>query len=145
MKFWKSFSKKAVLRQLFFVLTLFTILIPIAIWDSNTQVKVTFDSTELYIDSDKYSMAVPYDIISSTELVTLPEAGEKVADGFDDDIIRTGVWTNSVWGEYYIVADLDVSNCIVLHLNDERIFVFSCKNEEKTAEYFNTLQTYLAP
>ena len=143
MKFWQSFSKKAVLRQLFFVLALFAVLIPMAFWDSDTQVKVSFESSSVYIRSDKYSMTIPYNIIDSAELADLEEPGEKVEDGFDNDIIRTGVWKNDTWGEYRIVADLDADNCIVIHLNDGRVFVFSCKNNSKTAEIYEDLQTYL--
>lgn len=143
MNFWKSFSKKAVLRQLFFVLALFAILLPIAIWDSNTQVKVSFDTTSVYVNSDKYSLTVPYDIIASAELTALPEPGEELEDAFDNDIIRTGKWRNDTWGEYYINADLDAGNCIKLLLNDGRIFAFSCKDNAKTAELFDTLLTYL--
>lgn len=145
MKFWKSFSKQAVLKQLFFVLALFVILIPLAIWDSDTQVKVSFDNDSVDVYSDKYNMNIPYDLIASAELADLAEPGEKVEDGWDNDIIRTGKWINDTWGEYYIVADLDTSNCIVMHLNDGRIFVFSSKDNQKTATHFETLQTHLTP
>lgn len=143
MKFWKSFSKKSVLRQLVFVLVLFAILIPVAIWDSDTQVKVSFDDSYCYVQSDKYSMSILLDDIETVELTDLAEPGEKVADGFDNDIIRVGVWTNETWGEYIIVADLDVDNCIVLTLKDGRTLVFSRKNEETTTELYETLLTHL--
>ena len=143
MNFWKSFSKESVLKQLFFVLALFAVLIPLAIWDSNTQVKITFNADSVFIKSDQYSLSVPYEIIDSAELTDLAEAGEKTEDGWDNDIIRTGKWTNSTWGEYYIVADLDASNCVVLHLNDGRVFVFNHKNNTATIKAFETLQTYL--
>ena len=143
MKFWKSFSKQAVLRQLVFVLVLFAILIPMAIWDSNTQVKVSFDTSYVYVSSDKYSMNISYEDIASAELADLAEPGEKVEDGFDNDILRAGVWYNDTWGEYIIVADLDASNCVVLHLEDGRTLVFSKKNDKATAEVYETLLTYL--
>ena len=55
MKFWQAFSKKEVLKQLFFVLALFAILIPVAIWDSDTQVKISFTDTVIKAKSDKFS------------------------------------------------------------------------------------------
>lgn len=143
MNFWKSFSKKSVLRQLFFVLALFALLIPMALWDSNTQIKVSFDDSSVYVKSDEYSMAVGYDEIASVELTPLAEAGEELEDTVDNDIIRTGKWMNSTWGEYYINADLDASNCVVAHLKDGRIFVFSRKDNAATAEDFETLQSHL--
>ena len=97
MNFWKSFSKKAVLRQMFFVLALFAILIPIAIWDSGTQVKVRFYDEDMMVKSDRYTMTVRYDQIDYAELTELAEPGEKVQDGFDNDIVRTGTWRNDVW------------------------------------------------
>ena len=122
-----------------FAVALFAILIPFAIRDSNNQVKVSFDDTSVYTSSNKYSLTVSYDQIDSVELAVLPEAGEKVEDGYDDDILRAGKWINDTWGEYYITADLDTSNCVVMHLTDGRIFVFSSKDDETTQQHFDTL------
>lgn len=144
MKFWKSFSKAAVLKQFFFVLALFALLIPIAFWDSGTQVKVRFYNDEVNIKSDRYTMVVRYDLIESAELTELAEPGEKVLDGFDNDIVRTGTWKNDVWGEYSINADPDTNTCVKMNLTDGRVFVFSCKDDEKTADLYETLQTHLS-
>lgn len=145
MNFWKSFSKKAALRQFVFVLVIFALLIPFAIWDSGTQVKVHFNAYDLVAKSDRYTMSVKYEQIASVELAALAEPGEKVQDGFDNDIVRTGTWRNDVWGEYSINADPDTTNCVVMHLTDGRIFVFSSKNDEKTAQLYETLLTHLSP
>ena len=143
MKFWQSFSKKAVLKQLGFALFIFAILIPLSFWDSGRQVRVSFDDDGIFVKSKKYSMSVSYHQIASAELSKLAEPGEKLQDGFDNDILRAGMWHNDVWGEYYITADLDTSNCVVLHLDDGRIFVFSCKDDETTASYYTQLLPYL--
>ena len=139
MKFKDYFS----IKHMLFAVALFAILIPFAIRDSNNQVKVSFDDTSVYTSSNKYSLTVSYDQIDRVELAVLPEAGEKVEDGYDDDILRAGKWINDTWGEYYITADLDTSNCVVMHLTDGRIFVFSSKNDETTAEHYQTLLTHL--
>ncbi len=139
MKFKDYFS----LKHILFALALFAILIPFAIRDSNNQVKVSFDSTSIYVSSNKYNMDVSFDQIASAELTGLAEPGEKVEDGYDDDILRAGMWKNDTWGEYYIAADLDTTNCVVMHLDDGRIFVFSSKNNETTAALFDQLQGYL--
>lgn len=143
MKFWQSFSKSSIKRQFFFGLFLFAVMIPIAVLDSNTQVKVSFYDTSVYITSDKYSMDVPYDIIESASLETLPDPGERVENSYDNDVLRAGVWENDTWGNYHIAADLDADNCVVLRLDDGRIFVFSSKNETKTEKLYNELLTYL--
>ncbi len=142
MNFRDLFSKRSI-RQLLFVVVLFALLIPMAIWDSNTQIKVNFYDTSLNIRSEKYNMSVAYEEIASAELAELAEPGQRIADCFDNDIIRVGQWQNEIWGTYNICVDLDTSSCIVLHLTDGRIFVFSCKNDKSTAECFDELQTYL--
>lgn len=143
MKLWKFLTNKVVLRQLLFVLALFVLLIPMAMLDSNTQVKVQFDVETVLVKSDKYKMTIQYSDIASAQLTDLAEAGEKVTDAFDDKIIRTGIWKNDAWGEYIIVADLDTTNCIKLELHDGRILVFSRKNNEATEKDFAELQSYL--
>ncbi len=143
MKFWQSFSKSAMKRQFLFGLFLFAVMLPIAVLDSNTQVKVNFYDTDVSIKSDKYTMSIPYGIIESAELTAMAEPGERVENSYDNDVLRAGVWHNDAWGEYHIAADLDTSNCIVVHLDDGRTFVFSCKNDTKTEKIFNELQTHL--
>ena len=143
MNFWKSFPKKTVLRQFVFSLVIIALLIPMAIWDSNTQVKVNFYDEDMLIKSDRYKMSVRYDQIISAELDALGDPGEKVLDGFDNDIIRTGTWRNDVWGEYSVNVDPDTSLCVKMTLTDGRIFVFSCKDDVKTEELYKTLATIL--
>ena len=143
MNFWKSFSKKAVLRQFVFALVLVALLIPVAIWDSGTQVKVKFYDEDMMVKSDRYTMTVRYDQIAGAALEDLAEPGEKVLDGFDNDIVVTGTWRNDVWGEYSINADPDTSVCVKMTLTDGRIFVFSCKDDAKTEELYEILMTHL--
>ena len=143
MNFWKSVPKKAILRQFVFSLVIIALLIPVAIWDSDTQVKISFGNSEVQIKSDRYNMTVPYDLIASAELSELYAPGEKVEDGFDNDIVRTGTWRNEEWGVYSVNADPDTSKCVVLHLTDGRIFVFSSKDDEKTVKLHETLLTHL--
>ena len=143
MKFWQSFSKSAIKRQFFFGLFLFAVMIPLAILDSNTQVKVSFNDISVFIKSDKYTMEIPYDIIESANLEDLAEPGERVQNSYDNDVLRAGIWENDTWGQYHIAADLDADKCIVAHLTDGRTFVFNSKNDEKTETIFAELQTYL--
>ena len=144
MNFWKSIPKKAILKQFIFVLVIFALLFPIAMRDSATQVKVKFYTDDMQIKSDRYTMTVRYDMIASAELDTLGDPGEKVQDGFDNDIVRTGTWRNDVWGEYSVNADPDTSNCVVLTLTDGRIFVFSVKDDETTEEKYQALLPHLS-
>ena len=138
------FTKKAALRQLLFVLFLFALLIPVAIWDSDAQVKVTFNDTAVNIKSDQLKMTIDYSLIESAELAPMGDRGTDIGeDVHDDGLVRTGLWSNADWGEYHICADLDTSVCVVVHLHDGRTFVFSRKNDTATEEDFNTLQLHL--
>ena len=143
MKFVNFFRSHAVIKQLLFVLVLFALLIPVAIWDSNSQVKVRFGSDTVSVKCDRYSMSILYADIASAELTELAEPGEPIADCRDDDIILCGVWHNEVWGEYTIVADADATNCVKLTLNDGRILIFNRKNNEATEKDFVELQSFL--
>ncbi len=140
MKFRGIFS----LRHIVFAVVFFTLLVLMAIWDSNTQVKVTMQDTGMSIRSNEFTMQVEYDQIASAELAPLAEAGEKKDDAFDNKILRSGFWKNEAWGEYYINADLDTTNCVVMHLTDGQTFVFSCKDNSRTEELYQELLQHLS-
>ena len=139
MKFRDFFS----IKHMLFAVAVLALFVVFGIIASNTQVEVTFDTESVYVDSKRYSISIPYEMVSEAELQDLPEAGEKIQDAVDDDSIRYGRWTNDAWGEHDIIVDLDSESCIVCHLTDGRIFVFGAKNDEKTRETYETLQTYL--
>lgn len=143
MKLREVFQTKQTIKQLLFVVFLFAIMIPIAIWDSNTQVKVKFSETQVVVRSDRYSMTIPYDMVEDVQLQDLADAGEELEGGSDNDIIRIGPWHNDAWGDYYICADLDAGNCIVVTLDDGRIFVFSRRDDAATAEDYESFREHL--
>ena len=120
------------LKHILFAIVLMGLMVLLAINQSANTVKVYFENTEVQVISAKYSLAIPYDIIQSAELVDLPFEGERVVHAYDDDTLRAGVWNNETWGEYHIVADLDAKNCIAVRLNDGRLFVFSHKDNATT-------------
>ena len=139
MKFRDFFS----LKHILFALFLFVVLLPFAFFQSSNMVKVSFGADSIQATSSKYSMAIPYADIDSAELTELADPGEKLEDGWDDDLLRAGKWHNETWGEYYICADLDTSNCIVIRHNDGRLFVFSRKNDKTTAALYEELLSHL--
>ena len=139
MKFRDYFSVKHIL----FAIGVVALMLVFATCQSNNTVKVYFEDTNVQVISSKYSLTIQYADIVSAELADLAEAGEEIRDSYDDEILRAGTWRNAVWGEYSICADLDTTNCIVLTIDGGRTLVFSRKNDETTAEIFQTLQTYL--
>lgn len=142
MKFWEKFWKLVSKRDLVFGIIIFAAVIIFSFVESANKVKVEFSEDAVDIKAPKYSMNVPYDMVESIELVEIAEPGENVK-GRDDMVTRTGIWENEAWGEYYACLDLQTSQCIVIHLDDGRTFVFSRRSNEETAEIFETFRTHL--
>lgn len=138
----KKYFQSVFVRYTVFGLCLFAAVIGLSLIESDYKVRASFDDTSITIRSTKYSINVPYDMVDSLELMEMPEAGEAV-DGSDDYTVRTGVWSNETWGEYYVCADPDSTNCVQIRLKDGRIFVFSLKNNEATAESYETFLSHL--
>lgn len=139
MKFRDIFS----FRQIIMSVLVLAFFITLGLWDSATQVDVTFRDASVYVKADKYQLDIPYEKITSAELTDLAEAGEEINNGADDKTLRTGYWENDTWGKHHIIADLEAENCIVIYLEDGQIFVFSQKDTETTAEVYQTLRGYL--
>ena len=136
-----KFREMFVPKQIVFAIVVLAVFILLGLWDSATQVKVEFSDSVVMVDTDRYDMTIPYDLIETAELVVIPEAGVQIANGADDETLRTGLWENDTWGEHHICADLESDTCIVLRLTDGRIFVFTGKDSEETAQHFEMLQT----
>lgn len=136
MKFRDYFSVKHII----FAVVLMALMLGFAVRQSNNVVKVSFSDEAVKVTATKYSMTIAYADIESVQLMAWPEdLGEKVTDGYDDDIVRYGTWKNEAWGEYTVCADPDTSKCIVVHINDGRTLVFSRKDDATTKEIYETL------
>lgn len=129
-------------RDALFLVIIFAAAIIIGLVKPSKNVQTKFREDSVDILSAKYTMNIPYDMVSSIELVDIPESGE-IIDGDDNISTRTGLWKNDTWGEHYLCLDEMTSNCVVVHLKDGRIFVFSNGNDENTAESYATFQSYL--
>ncbi len=143
MNFWKKFWKLVSHKHLLFGILLFALVIGMSFYETYHKVEVSFSDTEVVIQAKRYTMTVPYELISSVELLLLPDAGT-VIDGRDDMTVRTGTWKNTQWGEYTICADLNAKNCIAIHLTDGRLFVFSSRSDMVTEEHYHILLSKLA-
>jgi hypothetical protein len=143
MKFWKKFSLLVSKPHLYFGIFLFVVVIGTSLIESANKVTVQFGEAAVDIKSTRvYSMNIPYDMVSSVELIEMPDAGEAIK-GTYDMTVRYGHWKNEVWGDYVVCMDPDATDCIVVHLDDGRIFVFNRKDNETTAEDFAIFQNYL--
>ena len=136
-KFWQMISKK----DFIFGIIILSLVIILSFKPSN-KVRFSFEEDAVDIKTTRYSMNIPYEVISAVELVQKPDMGEK-ADGFTDDIIATGVWKNEAWGEYTACIEVATDNCIVIGLTDGRSFVVSRRDNEETQRVFEEFQSYV--
>ena len=129
-------------RDLAFTVLLFALILTVAFCRAEDMIQVNFGEESLDVVTNRYSMNVPYKMIESVEIGIL-DKDDEIIEGKGDIALRTGHCTNKDWGEYYGIIDLQTSKCVLIHLNDGRIFAFSHKSDEKVQEDFNTLQSYL--
>lgn len=139
----KKFLNTVAGRYTIFGLVLFIVVLGISMVEAHFRIQAEFSDTQIAITSNRYNLTVRYDLIESIELVDMPDRGEHI-DGKDDINIRYGIWTNDTWGEYYVCAIPNATNCIVMHLNDGRTFVFNARSNDYTAELFAELESHLA-
>lgn len=142
MGFWKKIKMLVPLKHVVFILVLMAAMLAIAFYDSAEDIKVTIEPESVTIKATGYTMNIPYEMIESMELADMPKEGT-IISGKDDLVVRYGNWENEAWGEYFICADLDATKCIVAHLDDGRVFVFSRKSNQETETIFENLQSYV--
>lgn len=142
MGFWKKIKMLVPLKHVVFILVLMAAMLAIAFYDSAEDIKVTIEPESVTIKATGYTMNIPYEMIESMELADMPKEGT-IISGKDDLVVRYGNWENEAWGEYFICADLDATKCIVAHLDDGRVFVFSRKSNQETETIFENLQPYV--
>ena len=142
MGFWKKIKMLVPLKHVVFILVLMAAMLAIAFYDSAEDIKVTIEPESVTIKATGYTMNIPYEMIESMELADMPKKGT-IISGKDDLVVRYGNWENVAWGEYFICADLDATKCIVAHLDDGRVFVFSRKSNQETETIFENLQPYV--
>ena len=129
-------------RDLAFTVLLFALILTVAFCRAEDMIQVTFGEEALDVVTNRYTMNVPYEMIESVEVGVL-DKDDEIIEGKGDIALRTGHCTNKDWGEYYGIIDLQTSKCVMIHLNNGQLFVFSHKSDEKVLEDFNTLQSYL--
>jgi len=129
-------------RDLAFTVLLFALILTVAFCRAEDMIQVTFGEDALDVMTSRYSMNVPYDMIESVEVGALNNDDELI-EGKGDIALRTGHCSNKDWGEYYGILDLQTSKCVLIHLKDGRLFVFSHSSDEKVQTDAQTLQSYL--
>lgn len=129
-------------RDLAFTVLLFTIILTIAFCRAEDMIHISFGEEAVDITTNRYSMNIPYEMVESIEIGDVDDDDELV-NGVADIALRTGVWTNEQWGEYSACVDVQTNKCILVHLIDGRLFVFSHQSDEKVQSDFETFQSHL--
>lgn len=143
MSFWQKVKALVSWKYLISGLVFIVLAVCLSFIDSADDVKVSFDTDSLTVTSKLYNMKISYDEIERAELTQIVDRGENI-DGKDNLTLRTGKWKNDVWGEYHICADLDCTNCIVLHLTDGSTYVFSRLSNKETEALHAELLTHIS-
>lgn len=142
--YFKKLKYLLTVKDLTFTLLIFAIILLLAFCKGEAMMDVTFGDDAVDVITDRYTMNIPYDMVSSIEIAEYSEDDEQV-NGRSDITLRTGVWKSEKWGEYYACIDLQTNKCIVVHLNDGRIFVFSHASDKTVAEEYEILLSHLNP
>ena len=131
-------------RDLAFTVLLFTLILTVAFCRAENMIQVTFGEDALDVVTSRYSMNIPYDMVESVEIGEL-DKDDEIIQGKGDIALRTGHCSNKDWGEYYGILDLQTKTCVVIRLNDGRLFVFSHQSDEKVESDAATLISHLNP
>lgn len=129
-------------KDLMFTALLFGIILTMAFCKGENMMDVTFGETAVDIVTAKYTMNIPYEMVDSIEIAEYSEDDEPV-NGRSDIALRSGIWENEAWGEYYACIDLQTDTCILVHLNDGRLFVFSHESDKTVAAEYETFLRHL--
>ena len=129
-------------RDVLFAVFLVGLAMLFAFCSAQDMIEVTFGDEAVDIATAKYTMNIPYEMIASVEIATYSQNDEQVK-GRSDMALRTGTWKNETWGEYHGCIDLQTNTCVLVHLNDGRLFVFSQKSDEQVQLDAQTLRSHL--
>ena len=129
-------------RDVAFTALIFFIILTLAFCMGETMMDVTFNDDSVDIVTSRYTMNIPYDMVDSVELGQINKYDE-VIKGKADIAIRTGQWYSEARGEYSACLDMQTTKCILVRLNDGRLFVFSHQSDEKVQQDYDTLLSHL--
>ena len=129
-------------RDVLFAVFLVGLAMLFAFCSAENMIDITFGDEAVDIVTAKYTMNIPYEMIESVEVGTYSKEDEQVT-GRSDMALRTGVWKNEAWGEYHGCIDLQTDTCVLVHLKDGRLFVFSHESNEKVISDAQTLKSHL--
>ena len=129
-------------RDLLFAVLLFTLILTVAFCRAEDMITVNYGEKAVDVMTNRYSLNIPYDMIESVQIGDVDEDDE-IIKGKGDIALLTGHCVNKVWGEYYGIIDRQTSKCVLIRLNDGRLFVYSHQSDEKVQQDYENLLSRL--
>ena len=129
-------------RDLLFAVLLFTLILTVAFCRAEDMITVNYGEKAVDVMTNRYSMNIPYDMIESVQIGDVDEDDE-IIKGKGDIALLTGHCTNKNWGEYYGIIDRQTDKCVLVRLNDGRLFVYSHQSDEKVQQDYENLLSRL--
>ena len=129
-------------RDLAFTLLLFALILTVAFCRAEDMITVNYGEKAVDVMTNRYSLNIPYDMIESVQIGDVDEDDE-IIKGKGDIALLTGHCTNKDWGEYYGIIDRQTDKCVLIRLNDGRLFVYSHQSDEKVQQDYETLLSRL--
>ena len=129
-------------RDLAFTLLLFALILTVAFCRADDMITVNYGEKAVDVMTNRYSMNIPYDMIESVQIGDVDEDDE-IIKGKGDIALLTGHCTNKNWGEYYGIIDRQTDKCVLVRLNDGRLFVYSHQSDEKVQQDYENLLSCL--
>lgn len=129
-------------RDLAFTMLLFALILTVAFCRAEDMITVNYGEKAVDVMTNRYSLNIPYDMIESVQIGDVDEDDE-IIKGKGDIALLTGHCANKEWGEYYGIIDRQTGKCVLIRLNDGRLFVFSHQSDEKVQQDYETLLSHL--
>lgn len=108
------------------------------------KVAVTVEADGLSFQTESgYTSELKWDDISTIELREGFAYGT-LAEGTDNSKEKSGIWYNETFGEYELIANAKVANCIVCFTESGRVMVFNYESEESTRSLLTAIQEKIA-
>ena len=129
-------------RDMGFAVVVLAVVVVMAFCSGENMMTVTFGEEAVDVVTDRYTLNIPYNMVESIEIAEISKDDEQI-DGRSDLALRTGAWKHERWGEYYGCMDLQTKTCILVHLKDGRLFVFSHESDKTVQAEYEEFLTHL--
>lgn len=120
-------------KNTFFILIILAAVLCYIISGGSVGISLDFGENSLSIGASGYDWVLPYEQITSLDLMPLPDKGV-LLQGIEKSTLCCGTWKNEVWGEYTLCIDPKVEQCIVVTLRDGDEFILNYESGESTRQ-----------